>query len=336
MRRRVALLAGGPRPPGPPPCANARAASRPPRGSGPGPGGGECPHSRPARSRAYRRSAKRYLARCFPCPAPLWVAALRSPFRHFACCRRAALCLPGSPAAGGAPRPRCRGRRPPSAASLWSRRPGRSLSPRLARSGRVRRSAAPWPLAGPVCLRPRLRCAAGFLRAPLLRCALGLVQRVAPPGPPLVAPFGASGPGPPRPGARRLRRRLLGFAPGLFFARVLRPLRFPPAGVLPLRPPAPPPPAGWLRGARGLRPWGPRPPLLRSSPGVSPSLLPVFPALPPLWYSASGTRATIAQPCPPARVKTSGAPPLRAACCRAPAFCVYLENRITTSKGAKP
>ena len=44
-----------------------------------------------------------------------------------------------------------------------SRGPGRSLSPRLDRSGRVRRSAAPWPLAGPVCLRPRLRCAAGAL-----------------------------------------------------------------------------------------------------------------------------------------------------------------------------
>ena len=201
------------------------------------------PHTRPARSRALRPYAKRYVARCFPCPAPRWVAVLRSLFRHFACCRPASL---GSPASGGAPRPRYR------------------VSP----SGRRAARLPPGSLARPVCAALRLR---GLSLPPLrfgfpsVRCGLPAVAlaslggavalRVGSPGPPVLAPFGASGPGPPRPGARRLRRRPVALPPGSLLcsgasppALFLRRVRFSPA------PPRPAAPAGGsgVRVACGL------------------------------------------------------------------------------------
>ena len=287
-------------------------------------------------------------ARLLPLPgSPLGrrPAVAFSPLRVLPC--RCGCALLPSPASGGRARPRCRGRRPSSSPSRCALAaagplpfpPPCALGPCAPLRGSVAARCRP-------CAVPSPLCAAGFLRSPLLPSGsplrFGSARRVPPWSPPrgfgapparCGSPPGASGPGPPRPGLRRLCRRASAPPRALFLLGCFAPCAVLRRGFSPCAPPPRRPPLGGSgeREACGL---GLRPPLLRSSPGVSPSLLPVFPALPPLWYSASGTRATIAQPCPPARVKTSGAPPLRAACCRAPAFCVYLENRITTSKGA--
>lgn len=253
MRRRVALLARGPRPPGPPPCANAPAAARPPKGSGPGPGGGKCPHSRPARSRAYRRSAKEVFGALLP--------------------------LSGSPL----------GRRPAVAFSpLRVLPPCCAVLARLARCGR----RAPAPLSRPASVvfslalsRSAGRAAPfppGFaaLRAPcsvaLAALCLGPCAARGPAGSPLGRPLRGFGPGASSPGGWRRKRRRFFLPPGSFFARVLRPLRFLrrgfPGGAtdprdasldalepsLPGSPPAPPRPAA----PRWVAPGSARPPAL--------------------------------------------------------------------------
>ena len=283
-RRRCPCSLGGCGPPGLPPCAYARAAARPPRGRRPGPGGGQRPPLPAFLLPRLRRYAKMYVGPCFPCPPPLWVGVLRSLFALFACCRAAALRLLPSPASARAPRPRFAApvRRFLPRASR-SPGPGRSLSPRLPRSGRVRRCAAPWPLAAaPALCFPSLRCGLP-VRSPWL-CSwsplrFGSARRVPPWSPPrgfgapparCGSPPGASGPGPPRPGLRRLCRRasappralfLLGcFAPCAVLLRV----GFSPA------PPRPAAPAGGsgVRGAHLGGPAGPHPALPGGSPGV--------------------------------------------------------------------
>lgn len=215
-----------------------------------------------------RRYAKLYVRGCFPCPASLWVAGLRSLFRHFAFCRRAALRLPGSSASGGRARPRFAAAVRLMAPSLRSRRPGRSLSPRLSRSGGspalARSSGRSLPSLR--CGFPSVRC--GLLWSPLLPSwsplRLGPPRRV-----PLGRPLRGFGPGASSPGAfAAFRRRALDPPRALFLLGCFAPCAFPPAGFLPRAPPVPAAPAGGSGEARGLRPWGLRPPQLRCSPGV--------------------------------------------------------------------
>ena len=239
----------------------------PRRGRGPGPSGGQRPpHPAPTLPRLRRYASGMWAAASL---APL-------PFGSGVCGRFFATSRPAGP--GPLPLPSAgRAAAPGPAVRLrsgcWRPRrfrsspsPGRSLSPRLLRSGRVRRCAAPWPLAAA----PALWLPLGALRAPCSVALASLVGafalRVGLPGPPLVAPCGASGPGPPRPGAAGALRPL-SFPPrALFVLGCCAPCAFPPVGgVLPCAPP-PRRPRWGLRGARGLRPWGLRPPLLRSSP----------------------------------------------------------------------
>lgn len=139
-------------------------------------------------------------------------------------------------ASGRRARPPLRGPAPalaPALASLgWRARPS-GLPPRLPRSARVRRCAAPWALAGPAAL------GVGFasLRPP---CSVGLASsrppRCASRGP-AGAPLGPPasrlrGRWPPAPGAlARLRRAFFAPAPGawVLLAR-LAALRLPPFG----------------------------------------------------------------------------------------------------------
>lgn len=217
---------------------------------------------------------------CGRCSAPRWVAVLRS--RFFASSRAAV--------------------------------PLRLRLAALARSGRARplRSPARLPPAfalGLLCgLRPRLPLAAvAALCFRSLRCGLPAVALASShgrpcavrrlPDPPAFAPCGASGglrsvAG----GLRRLRRRLLGFAPGSPCPRVLRPLRFPPAGVSPLRPSRPRRPRWGLRGSAepvwvGLR----APRLRRLPPGLSCSLSAVRP---PIVAAGQGSSHAAAPPLP--------------------------------------
>lgn len=112
---------------------------------------------------------------------------------------------------------------------------------------------APWALAAA----PALWLPLGALRAPcsvaLASLVGALAQRVGLPGPPVLAPFGASGPGPPRPGLSPPSGGGFPPRPGLFFllaccARCADP----PAGILPCAPPVPAAPAGGSGEAPGL------------------------------------------------------------------------------------
>ena len=109
---------------------------------------------------------------------------------------------------------------------------------------------APWALAAA----PALWLPLGALRAPcsvaLASLVGALAQRVGLPGPPVLAPFGASGPGPPRPGLSPPSGGGFPPRPGLFFllACCAR-CAIPPAGVSPLRPSRPRRPRWGLRGS---------------------------------------------------------------------------------------
>ena len=310
-RRRCPCSLGGCGPPGLPPCAYARAAARPPRGRRPGPGGGQRPPLPAFMLPRLRRSAKRYVGPCFPCPPPLWVVGLRSLFALFACCRAAALRLLPSPASARAPRPRFAApvRRFLPRASR-SPGPGRSLSPRLPCSGRVRRCAAPWPLAAaPALCFPSLRC--GLPAGALAVLGVALALRVGSPGPPLVAPSGrwASG--------RSLRLAPGGFGPGasapggsaalppcwwlcpraLFLLACCARCALPPVGgVSPLRPSRPRRPRWGLRGSAGSIWAGLRAPtrLCRAAPpGLGCSLSAVRP---PIVAAGQGSSHAAAPP----------------------------------------
>ena len=220
--------------------------------------GGGGPHTQARRSRTLRCSAKRYVARCFPCPAPRWVAGLRSLFRHSGCCRAAALAL-----AALAPF----GRLAPAPLSLLPfGSPGRSAAPRLLCSGRVRRCAAPWPLAAAAVPLASPRFAAGSLvgRPCCPRGRLRFLAAVA--GAPRPRPLRGFGPGASSPGGGGgFAAVLVAAPPGSFCARVLRPLRFSSGGWG--SPPAPPvpAPAGGRGSAEPVR-VGLRPPAFGGSP----------------------------------------------------------------------
>lgn len=295
MRRRllVGSLRGPAGPPGRPAPAKAGPAARPPRGRGREP----CPlasvsagsgASRPHAPVAALLRQKGMWGPASLAPLPLWVGGLRSLFGLSGCCRPAAA-VPcwARPLRAGPPGPAIAAPAKPS--------PGRSAAPRLPRSARVRRCRLRGLSLPPLRFGfPSLRCGLPVVALAVLGGALAL--RVGSPGPPVLAPFGASGPGPPRPGARRLRRRAGGFAPGLFFcARVLRPLRFSSGGGSPLRPSRPRRPRWGLRGSRLPAAWGLRPPLLRSSPGVG-----VRQAVRPLIVAAAGKGPVwrLRRPCP--------------------------------------
>ena len=189
---------------------------------------------------------KAVCARLLPLPgSPLGrrPAVAFSPLRVLPC--RCGCALLPSPASGGRARPRCRGRRPSSSPSRCALAaagplpfpPPCALGPCAPLCGSVAARCRPCAVSSPLC-------AAGFLRSPLLPSGsplrFGSARRV----PPWSPPFGASGPGPPRPGARRRCRRAGGFAPGRFFcsgaappALCLRWVGFSPCAPPPRRPP---------------------------------------------------------------------------------------------------
>ena len=269
-RRRCPCSLGGCGPPGLPPCAYARAAARPPRGRRPGPGGGQGPHSRPSRSRAYGAPQRGMWGPASLAPLPfgsgccgrfLAASGAAAPLRC-ACWAR--------PLRAGPPGPASRPRSGVSSLALRARRgraapfPPGSLARAVCAAVRLRgRSLPPLRFASP-------RCAVGFLWAPLL-CSGALLR------------FGSARRVPPWSPALRLRARglrarglggvaavLVALPPGAFFARVLRPLRCPPAGgVLPL---SPRPFPRWGKGCARPVPGGcgPRAALRPGSPGVEP------------------------------------------------------------------
>lgn len=166
-----------------PPCG---AAAPHPEGRGPGPaalllGPGR---TRPARGCAHA------------CPEPSSVCAPGPAWRRALFAHSASPAAPGPlPLRGSAPARRARRRfaapvrrLAPSLASLGRRGRPPGPAPRLLRSGRVRRFAAPWPLAGPATLRRGIRCAAGSRRCALVALAplrLALALRGFPAGSPL-------------------------------------------------------------------------------------------------------------------------------------------------------
>lgn len=189
-------------------------------------------------------------------PNPLWCAALRAACGPPSfCALRVPSCaasLRGSAPARAACR-RCAARVRLFAPSLRSPGPGRGHSPRLSRSARVRRCAAPWALAGPAALgSPSARCGLPPLRsgrpcsAPcsLLRFA---GPRRDPPCPPAVASVALRLRccAPSRLRSARLLLRLGGFGPGGFLPG--GPARASPAFFRPC-------PPGFLLRAVRLRP----------------------------------------------------------------------------------
>lgn len=264
MRRRCPCSLGGCGPPARCPGPYGPRSGSSPGGHGAGTRRGpKAPTPGPIAPGPIGPSQKRYVGRCFPCPPPLWVGGLRSLFRLFPSCRAGAP-APALGRSGGGPRPRCRGGGPSFSPSLRSPPPGRSLSPRRLRSGRVRRCAAPWPLAAV----PALCLPLGSLRASVVAlAALGVAfaLRAVLPGPPLVAPSGF-GPGASSPGAAAALPPCFGSAPGSLFARVLRPLRCPVSGFLPCAPPVPAAPAGGSGEASGPFGWACGPPAFGGSP----------------------------------------------------------------------
>ena len=121
-------------------------------------------------------------------------------------------------ASGRRARPPLRGPGPalaPALASLGCRARPSGLPPRLPRSARVRRFAAPWALAGPAALGlPSLRCGLP-VRSALLRLGLPLALRGFPAGAPLGPPASRlRGRGPPPRGAcAALRAAWFGLRP---------------------------------------------------------------------------------------------------------------------------
>lgn len=165
-------------------------------------------------------------------------------------------------------RPRCARRGRPSGAA-----------PRLSRSARVRRCAAPWALAGPAALGLALAalrppCSVGLASSRASPCASRVPRRV----PPAPARFAASGPVASRPGAcaalwaacSGLRPRGFGCAPAPARACWVRSpwLRWW-SGASPPRPSRPRRPRWGLRGCAWPPAWGLPPPALRASPCVS-------------------------------------------------------------------
>ena len=225
--------------------------------------GGGGPHTLPPRSRGCAAPHSGMWRAASLVRLPVWVAVLRSLFRHFACCRAAAL---RSPASGGAPRPRCRGSGGAVAGPLPFP-PALSVGPCA-------------PLCGSVAA-PCRPCAVLPLRALRAPCSVALASlgvavalRDGLPGPPLVAPAGF-GPGASAPGGcGGGAAALVAFAPGLFLvlAGCAR-CAFLRRGFSPAPLPSPPPPLGapgkrvaLLGGLRAPVPLcGPAPPGLPSS-----------------------------------------------------------------------
>ena len=118
------------------------------------------------------------------------------------------------------------------------------------------------------------RCAAGFLRSPLLPSGAP-VLRAAVAGSPRLRPCGLRA----APLRRRGRSRFAlpsCFAPGSLCPRVLRPLRFPPAGVLPCAPPVPAAPAGGSGEAGCLAAGGCAPAASQLPPGSRQAVRPLI------------------------------------------------------------
>lgn len=192
--------------------------------------GGGGPHTLPPCSR-----------RCAPTQSGMWLAAslARLPVgspgcgRFFATSRAAVplrLRLRPSPASGGSPRPRYRCSGVAVAGPLGCP-PAPSLGPCAPLCGSVGSRCRPCALLPLAAL--RAPCAVA-----LAALVVAVALRVGSPGPPVLAPFGASGPGPPRPGRGGPLGRLSPLRPGLFFVLgCCAPCAFPPAGgVLPLSP----------------------------------------------------------------------------------------------------
>lgn len=122
-----------------------------------------------------------------------------------------------------------------------------------------------------------LRLALAALRAPWSvalassRARLGAARRLAASS--RGRPLRGFGGGCLRPGAvgGAVRRLFSALAPGLLCSRAPAPAALLRCGALPLRPPAPPPPAGWLRGARCLRLGGFGPRCFAAPPGLGSS-----------------------------------------------------------------
>ena len=125
-------------------------------GWGPGPHSGEPPIPRELRSHSSGSGAGRLWRPFSRRPRP----AL-GPLRLCLACRVRCRAAPPQPLRGLAP-----------AFRPWAR-PGRSPRPPFPRSATCARWRAPRALAGPGCLRPRSRCAAGFLAGALAALALG-------------------------------------------------------------------------------------------------------------------------------------------------------------------
>ena len=223
MRRRCPCSLGGCGPPGLPPCAYARAAARPPRGSGPGPSGGKAPTPGPhaPAPTALRKKGMWAAASLAPLPVGSGVCG-----RFFATSRAAVplrLRLRPSPASGGGPRPRyrCSG---VAVAGPLGVPPPCALGPCAPLCGSVAARCRPCAAASPLC-------AAGAL----IGCPC-FPRGLAAQAPPFLS------------------------APGLFFVLgCCAPCAFPPVGgVLPCAPPVPAAPAGGSgeapSPAGGLRP----------------------------------------------------------------------------------
>lgn len=197
---------------------------------------------------------------------PPWVFFCAAPVRHSPRCAVLAWLRPG---ARGAPAPYAPPGSPPGS-------PARRL---------VRRCAAPRALASADCpaALPSLRCGLP-VRSPLLRLRRGLVQRVAPPGPPRLL----CGAGLPPGGLGGCSPPFFRLPPG----RCLRAVRLRPACCAPLRrccavggvlpcAPRPPPPLG-APGARCPFGWA-------SPPAAWVALLAPLSRLPPRAPRAPGT-----------------------------------------------
>ena len=211
------------------------------------------PHTRPARSRSLRSLRKNVCGSLLPLPgSPLGrrSAVAFSPLRVLPC-RCACACVP---------RPLRAARPGPAIAAPALPSPGRSAAPRLPRSARVRRCAAPWALAAaPALCSPSLRCGLPVW-SPLLRSWSLLRFGSARRGPPSSPPSGLRARGLLARGGAALWAAFSRCAPGSFLcsgaappALFLRRVGFSPAPL-----PSPPPPLGapGKRQAcsRGLRP----------------------------------------------------------------------------------
>lgn len=230
------------------------------------------PHTRPARSRSLRSLRKNVCGSLLPLPgSPLGrrAAVAFSPLRVLPC-RCACACVP---------RPLRAARPGPAIAAPALPSPGRSAAPRLPRSARVRRCAAPWALAAaPALCSPSLRCGLP-VRSPLLCSWSPLRFGSARRGPPSSPPSGLRARGLLARGRGGGAAVLVASAPGLFFMLGgSAPCAFPPAGgVLPCAPPVPAAPAGGSGEAPGLFQGaaapvplcGPAPPGLPSSRALS-------------------------------------------------------------------